>query len=139
VLAVGGVDQLDPDRHRDVAALHRSARPAAAERALEARTEEGREEVGDRPEVAEVRLVAAGAQALVTVRVVLAALLGIGQHLVGLGGLLELGLGIRVVGVDVRVQLPRQAPEGLLDRRLVGIPGHAQDLVVVAGHAQLAS
>jgi hypothetical protein len=36
------------------------------------------------------------------------------------------------VGVDVRVQLAGQAPEGLLDLGLVGAAGDAEDLVVVA-------
>jgi hypothetical protein len=47
--------------------------------------------------------------------------LGVGEHLVGLGGLLELGLRLGVVGVDVGVQLARQAAERLLDLALVGV------------------
>jgi hypothetical protein len=129
-----GVDQLDRHGHRDVAALHRPAAGATAEGVEPAGAEEGREEVRDRPEVAEVRLEAAGPQPLVTVGVVHPAALGVGQHLVRLGRLLELGLGVRVVRVDVGMQLPRQPPERLLDRRLVRLARDAEHLVVVARH-----
>ena len=67
-------------------------------------------------------------------RVVGAAAVGIGEHLVGLGGLLELLLGLGIVLVDVRMQLARQAPERLLDLHVAGSPVDAEDLVVVALH-----
>ena len=60
--------------------------------------------------------------------------IGVGEDLVSLGGLLELLLGVGVVRVDVRVQLARQLPECLLDRRVVGAPVDPERLVVVAGH-----
>ena len=66
---------------------------------------------------------AAGAQALVAVGVVGAAALGVGEDLVGLGGLLELLLGLGVVAVDVGMQLAGEPAEGLLDLGLVGAPG----------------
>ena len=47
-------------------------------------------------------------------------------HLEGLGGLLELRLGVGVVRVDVRVQLAGQLAKRLLDRRLVGVAGDAE-------------
>ena len=84
-----------------------------------ATAEERVEDVGERAEAA--RLEAAVAQALGAVAVVGRAALGIGQHLVGLGGLLELRLRLRVVRVDVRMQLAREPAEGLLDLRLVGV------------------
>ena len=62
-------------------------------------------------------------QALVAVAVVRRAALGVGEDLVGLGGLLELLLGLRVVAVDVGVQLARELAEGLLDLGLVGACG----------------
>ena len=55
------------------------------------------------------------------VAVVGGAPLGVGEDLVGLGGLLELLLGLRVVRVDVGVQLAREPAEGLLDLLLVGV------------------
>jgi hypothetical protein len=50
----------------------------------------------------------------VAVAVVDLAALGVREDLVGLGGLLELLLGIRVVGVDVRVQLAGELAEAFL-------------------------
>ena len=55
------------------------------------------------------------------VAVVRRAALGVGQDLVGLGGLLELLLGLRVVVVDVGVQLAGELAEGLLDLGLVRV------------------
>jgi hypothetical protein len=60
--AVGGLGEVDRGGDRDVAALHRAARPWRPwpERGVEAaRAEEGAEQVADRPEVLEVRRVAA--------------------------------------------------------------------------------
>jgi hypothetical protein len=70
----------------------------------------------------------------VPVGVVDPAALGVRQDLVGLRRLLELLLRLRVVRVDVRVQLAREPAEGLLDRRLVRVAVDAEDLVVVARH-----
>jgi hypothetical protein len=66
--------------------------------------------------------------------VVGAAAVGIREDLVSLGGLLELLLGLRVVLVDVRMQLARQPAECPLDLRVAGSPVDAEDLVVVALH-----
>ena len=104
-------------------------KPPAAARAAEERVEE----VGDRAEAVEVRREAAGAQALVAVAVVGRAALGVVEDLVGLGGLLELLLGVGVVAVDVGVQLAGELAERLLDRGLVGVAADAEDLVGVAG------
>ena len=68
------------------------------------------------------------------VAVVGRAALGVGEDLVGLGGLLELLLGLGVVGVDVGVQLARELAEGLLDLLLGGVALDAEHLVGVAGH-----
>ena len=73
-------------------------------------------------------------------RVVLLALLGVGQHGVGLADLLEPLLGLRRPRVLVRVQLARELAVGLLDRRGVRVLGDAEDRVevllepVLAGH-----
>ena len=124
--AAGGVGEADVERDRDVAARWRArcARPA----------EERLEEVGDRAERVEVRRPAAVAQALVAVAVVDLAALGVGEDLVGLGGLLELLLGLRVVRVDVGMQLARELAEGLLDLHLVRVARDAEDLVGISGH-----
>ena len=97
-----------------------------------ATAEERLEDVRHRAERLEVRRVPAAAQALVAVAVIGRAPLGIGQHLVGLGRLLELVLGLGVVAVDVGVQLARQAAERLLDLGVAGVAGDAEHLVVVA-------
>src|SRR5439155_267870 len=58
------------------------------------------------------------------------ALVGIGQHLVGLGDLPEL-LGVFFALGDVRVMLAREPSIGRLDALVVGLPVDAEDLVVV--------
>src|SRR5206468_1520005 len=63
--------------------------------------------------------------------VVLRPPLVVGQHVVGLGDLLEPGLGLRVVRVLVRVQVAGQLAVGLLDGRRVGVLRNAQRGVVV--------
>ena len=68
------------------------------------------------------------------------AALGVGQDLVGLGGLLELLLGVGIVVVDVGMQLARELAKGLLDLGLVGVAADAEHLVAVAlGHAVTSS
>ena len=129
--AVGGFEQVELDRDRDVAALGRA--PRAPRRTA---AEERVEQVADRAEAVEVGRVAAGAQPLVAVAVVGRAPLGVGQDLVGLGSLLELLLGVGVVGVDVGVQLHRELAKGLLDVLLGGVARHAEHLIGIAGHAR---
>ena len=63
--------------------------------------------------------------------VVEAAGLVVREHLVGLGHLAEAHVRFRIVG-DVRVELPGEAPERLLDGGLVGVTRDAEQLVVVA-------
>jgi hypothetical protein len=128
--------QVDRHAEHDVAALHRAAAHARpAERGVEAALPEERaEEVRDRPEALEVGREPAGLQPVVAVGVVGAAALGVREHLVGLGRLLELRLRLGIVGVDVRVQLSREPPERLLDRRLVRRAVDTEDVVVVARH-----
>ena len=58
----------------------------------------------------------------------------VGEDLVGLGGLLELLLGLGVVAVDVRVKLARERSERLLQLGVLGGSLDAEHLVGVAGH-----
>ena len=67
----------------------------------------------------------------VPVPVVQRARLGARQDLVGLGHLAEAQLGVGLVR-HVGMQLPGEAPERLLDRRVVGVARDAEELVVVA-------
>jgi len=103
----------------------------AAEAAEEIVPEEDREQVAQVPEVEVRGTEAAGLQPLVAVAVVELARVGLREHLVRLGRLPELLLGIRVVG-DVRVQLAREPPERGLDRAVVSVAWNAENLVVVA-------
>jgi hypothetical protein len=75
-----------------------------------------------------------GVDARVAVLVVGGALLRVGEHLVGLLGLLELLFGLLgvVTLVAVRVVLHGQLAVGLLDVVVGGVLGHAEDVVVVA-------
>src|SRR5688572_5767959 len=59
-------------------------------------------------------------------------LLRVGQHFVGLVGLLEMLLGLRVVRIAVRMPLHGQLPVGLLDVLFGRVPVYAEHLVVVA-------
>ena len=82
-------------------------------------------------------LEAAAAQARVPVAVVQLAGLGLREHLVRLDDLAEAVVGVGCVG-DVRVQLPRERAERLLDLGLGRVPGDAEQLVVVVfggGHS----
>ena len=63
--------------------------------------------------------------------VVLLALVIAGEHVVGLGHLLEAALGLRVARVLVRVVRPGQLAVGLLDVLGLSVLGHAEDLVEV--------
>ena len=101
------------DSRRDVAAAHRPGR-AEPEQLAEQRVaapEERGQHILEAAEGVGARRPAAGAQALVAEGVIGAAAVGVGEDLVGLGGLLELLLRLRVVLVDVRVQLARQPAE----------------------------
>ncbi len=146
VRAVGSHVEIDFGGHRDVAPLSGAAGPGTAtEQVAEpsatepSAAKERVEDVGHRGEGIEVRRVAAAAQSLVPVAVVGGPPLGVGEHLVGLGGLLELVLGLGIVAVDVGMELAGQPPERLLDRRLIGVPGHPKDVVVVANSAHRSS
>src|SRR5690606_21815102 len=72
------------------------------------------------------RLDLVGVLPLVAVPVVLPAAFGVAQHLVGLVDLLELALGLLVVGVEVGMVLARQPTVGLLDLVARGLAVHAQ-------------
>ena len=127
----------DLDRDRDVATA--GLRPAATEPKMSPKPPPERPKIASKMSWNPPALggrEAARPQAVVPEGVVGAAALGVGEHLVGLGRLLELLLGVWVVGVDVGMKLAGEAPERLLDLGLVGSPVDAEDLVVVAlGHA----
>src|ERR671915_303561 len=125
--------------HGHVAALHAAGAAATAEGAEGIAAEEGVEYVRERPEPVGRRREAARVEALVTVAVVGGAPLGVGQDLVGLGGLLELLLGLRIVPVDVGVQLAREPPEGLLDLTVARVSGDPEHLVRISPHSSYTS
>jgi hypothetical protein len=72
------------------------------------------------------------AKDLMSELVILPALGRVTQNLVCLGNLFKLRLSRFVVGVDVRMVLPGQAPVGLLDLFVRGAPADTKDLIVVA-------
>src|SRR5438067_1718130 len=67
----------------------------------------------------------------VAVAVIGGTLVGVGQCLVGLFGLLEQLFGLGVVGIAIRMVLHREAPIRLFDGLLVGVAIDAQHLVVI--------
>ena len=123
-------------RDLEVGAPGRAGRPAAAAAPAErAAAEEGVEDVAEAAAAAERVAGAAAVHALGPEACRSAApLLGVGQHLVGVGDLLEPGLGLGVAGVGVGVQLAGQAPVGPLDLVGRGVAADAEQLVVVGGH-----
>ena len=90
------LDEVDLDDRREVGATRASAARAAAEEDVVA--EEGREEIGEVPEVDVPGLEAAAPQARVAVAVVEIARLALRQHLVRFDDLPESLLGVRGVG-----------------------------------------
>ena len=117
----------------------RSAPPAAAPEQVreDPAAEERPEDVLEVRELVGVELeaLAAGALgALEAVLVVALALVGVREDRVGLGGLLELLLGLLVPGVLVRVELHGQLAVGLLDLVEGGFFAYAQYFIVVALH-----
>src|SRR5207237_7430736 len=96
-----------------------AAHSAAPEQRVAAK--EGVEDVRERPEPLEGRVEAARLEPLVPVAVVDRATVGVGEHLVCLGGLLELLLGLRIVLVHVRMELAGEPAEGALDLGLAGL------------------
>ena len=68
----------------------------------------------------------------VTKAVVGTALLGVRQHGVGLGGVLEALFCLRVVWVPVGMIAHGDRPVRLFERNIIRIPGDTQNLVVVA-------
>ncbi len=117
---LGEVD-VDPDQ-RILAAPVPRARPA-----LRAAAEE---RVDDVAEAEALEPVAAERAAAPVVR---AALVRVGEHVVGGADLLETVLGV-LVGVDVGVQLAGEAAVGPLDVVRARLAGDAEDFVQVGGH-----
>jgi len=119
--------ELDLDGGADVGSAPATT-PTTAEDVV---AEERREEIAQTAHVELRRLEAAGAKPGVPVAVVEGARLGARQHLVRLRHLAKAQLGLRLRR-HVRVQLPGEATECLLDRRVVRVAGDAEQLVVVA-------
>ena len=123
--AARGVGEVDVDGRLRIGA------GLGAGRACEAAAEERAEQVVQEREVHEALGVEALAcDGLVPVAVVARAAVVVGEHLVGLGDLAEALLGVRRLG-DVRMQLPRQPAEGLLDLAIGCVAADAEQLVVV--------
>src|SRR5215207_127164 len=113
------------------------AEERAAERAV---AEERLEDVLEAPERVPPAGVACGSRAaryLVAVGIVGAPGLRVREDLVGLGELLEALFGLVVARVRIGVVITGQPTVRLLDLRVRGFPGHAQDLVVIALSSQL--
>src|SRR5206468_3459384 len=122
-----GLLEVELDRSGDISPRCRAALPTTA-------PEERLEDVRDRSEGVEVRAVATRAEAVMTVAVIGRPAVCVREDLVGLGALLELGLGFGVVGVDIGVELAREATEGLLDLAGVRVSTDAEDFVGIALH-----
>ena len=121
--------EVDLDLGRDVGST-RAPRPGRHTEDVVA--EEGREDVGEAPEVEGRRAgTRRSAEPGVTEAVVQLPGLGLREHLVRLDDLLEALVRVRRIG-DVRVQLAREPPECALDLGFGRRARDAEDLVVVA-------
>jgi hypothetical protein len=80
---------------------------------------------------AEPLALALASEALVTVLIISPALVGIREHAVGLGGLLEAVLRIGIIRISVRMVLHGELSVGLLELRIGSGPRDTQDLVIV--------
>ena len=123
--APGRLGELDLDGRADICAA------AAGPGREQVVAEERREDVREPADVELRRPEPARTEPGVPVPVVQRARLGAREDLVGLGHLAEAQLGVGLVR-DVGMQLPGEAPERLLDRRVVGVARDAEELVVVA-------
>jgi hypothetical protein len=134
----GGLLERDLDLHGEVSALDAPTRAAegAAERVA---AEKGVEDVREGAEAVRLGGEAARLEPLEAVAVVGGAPIGVRQDLVRLGGLLELLLRLRVMAVDVRVELAGEAPERPLDLSVLGVAADAEDLIGVAPHSSYTS
>ena len=124
--------ELELDRDERVAAGAGAAARPAGRRAAEERVHDVAEPAEAGAAEAAGPAAAAGVER-VAAEVDDAALLRVGQRLVGAGDLLEALLGRRV-GVDVGVQVAGHLPVGALDLAVTGIAGHAQHAEVVGRH-----
>jgi hypothetical protein len=97
-------------------------------------TEERLEDVAETAaeDVLGARSGTAAADARLAEAVVAGALVGVGEHLVGAGDLLELLGRMRVAGVGVGMQLARPLAVGALDLLGRGVPGHPEELVEIS-------
>ena len=112
-----------------------AAAPADSGAASTEATTEAAEDVGERREDvvdAAEPLEAALRRALVAEAIVELALLGVGEHAVGLGGLLELFLRLAIAGSAIGVILHGEAAVGFLDLGVIGGAGDAEHFIVVA-------
>ena len=141
--ARGDLGKRQPNPHTDVRPAVDAARAASrrAESAAEVSAEdiaELREDVlhGESPaaETSEASGTAAcrAAHSGVSELVVTGPLVGIRQHVIGFGGLLELLFGLLVPGVFVRVVFDRGLSVGLLDLVGVGISLDAEHFVIIS-------
>ena len=131
-----GLGEVELGDDLEVGPAHRAGPSGAAPAEGALAAEERVEDVADAAEAGEgittARLPGA-ADAGVAEPVVASPLLRVAQDLPRLGDLLEVVLGVGVVGVGVGVQLPRLGPVGPLDVVLGGVARDAEELVEV-GH-----
>ena len=141
----GGLGAVRRLLERDLQVVAQVAAPPGAAAPAAAETEQIAEPAENVAEVVEDRRVDAGpapgrpAHPGVAEPVVPAALLGVREHRIGLGRLLEPLLRGLVAGVAVRVVLEGELPVRALDVRVLRRAGDAENLVVVAGRHAFAT
>ena len=136
--AEDSIHEADPHVDPDIGPLHGSvvAASCAAAAAAEEVAEDIAEDITHVAAEIETAKAASSAAALfegcVAELVILASLIRIRQDRIGFGGLLELGLGILVSRIDIRVILLGQLPVGLLQVCFRRVSGNTEDLIIIS-------
>ena len=133
LVACGGLLERDFQVVAQVGALHGAGTACAAGGSKAEKVAEDIAEVGEDIFVAgKARTAHAALHAGMTEAVIAGALFGVAQHVIGLGGFLELLFGFGITGVVVGMVAHGQLAVGFFDLLFAGVAFHPQNFVIVS-------
>ena len=133
LVACGGLLERDFQVVAQVGALHGTGTACAAGGSKAEKVAEDIAEVGEDVFVAgKARTAHAALHAGMTEAVIAGALFGVAQHVIGLGGFLELLFGFGITGVVVGMVAHGQLAVGFFDLLFAGVAFHPQNFVIVS-------